>query len=80
MITAQTPAMFINTVLGSLVAYGMGNLNHSAEAVVLSSLLMGLAALTGMQMLTFCTLAAPNSDLVGALPCCSESSQKARRC
>ena len=58
--------MVCNTVLGSLIAYGMGNLNHSGRAIVLSALLLVIGALGAMQLLAFCTLAAPNSDLVSA--------------
>ena len=64
LVTAQTPTLVCNTVLGSLIAYGMGNLRHDATAIVLSMLLLTIGALGGMQLLTFCTLAAPNSDLV----------------
>ena len=64
LVTAQTPVMMVNTVLGSLIAYGMGNLNHSPKAIVLSMLLLVIGALGSMQLLCFCTLALPNTDLV----------------
>ena len=71
LVTAQTPVMVVNTVLGSLIAYGMGNLNHSAKAIVLSMLLLVIGALGGMQLLCFCTLALPNTDLVRVFTICA---------
>ena len=67
-VTAQTPAMVCNIIIASLIAMGMGNLNHSAAAIVLTALLLAIGALASMQMLMFCTLAAPNSDVVSVIP------------
>ena len=69
MLAAQAPPIMFNTVVGTLVAYGLGNLNPSASAVALSCLMMALVALCAIQLLTMCTLWAPNQDLVSALAC-----------
>ena len=66
MLTAQAPPVMFNTVVGSLVAYGLGNMNPSASAVVLGCLMLALGALCAIQLLTMCTLWAPNQDLVSS--------------
>ena len=69
MLAAQAPPIMFNTVVGALVAYGLGNLNPSAAAVALSCLMMALVALCAIQLLTMCTLWAPNQDLVSTSAC-----------
>ena len=56
----------LNTVIGSLAAYGLGGLNAKFTAVLLNVLLVALQSLVATQFQIACVLATPNQDLVRA--------------
>ena len=63
---AGAPFVVLNTVVGSLAAYGLGGLQASFTAVLLNVLLVALHSLVATQFQIACVLATPNQDLVSS--------------
>ena len=64
---AGAPFIVLNTVIGSLAAYGLGGLNAKFTAVLLNVMLVALQSLVATQFQIACVLATPNQDLVRTL-------------
>ena len=65
---AGAPFVVLNTVVGSLAAYGLGGLNAKFTAVLLNVLLVAFQSLVATQFQIACVLATPNQDLVSTCP------------
>ena len=64
-----TPFIIVNTVVGSLAAYGLGGLNAEGGAIVLNTMLVALQSLVSTQFQIACVLLTPNQDMVRPLIC-----------
>ena len=56
--------MVLNTVVGSLAAYGLGGLNAGARPIFLNTILVALQSLVSTQFQIACVLLTPNQDMV----------------
>ena len=58
----------MNTVVGSLAAYGLGGLNAGFTHILLNTLLVALQSLVATQFQIACVLLTPTQDMVRAWP------------
>jgi ATP-binding cassette, subfamily G (WHITE), member 2 len=60
---AAAPFIILNTLIGGLCAYGLGNLSHAAKNVVRFCVLQVLQALCAVQMMVLAVYLTPNQDV-----------------
>jgi hypothetical protein len=66
-VTAGIPGVVINTLAGSLTAYGLAGLRAEWSAIALNSAIVCVQSLISIQLQVFCVWLTPNQDLAYVL-------------